>query len=163
MLEWDKKLVMTTMIRAFEVLYDTTGRVGPKAPGGAWPEYRYSQADMAEQMIAGTNSVGRMRARIRRNSHEIAAMDNVLIGFRDPDGGEHKSWMAEFLADKDGYRNCLGIHVTETAMAEIHSRKFSAKRYCKRIGWAYSTYRRRRDDGAQIIAGKLNLMGVVVW
>lgn len=160
--EWSAALVKLTMITAFEVLYDTTGRVGPKGPGGNWPEYRYNQSDKADQILAGTNSVGRMRARIPRNSREIAIMEHVLLGFKNPNGSLCKNWMAEFLSDKRGYQNCLGVHVTETARAITQNRKFKAKGHCRRIGLAYSTYRRRRDDGAQIIAGKLNLMGVGV-
>ena len=34
---------------------------------------------------------------------------------------------------------------------------------CQRRGWAYSTFRQRRDDAAKAIATRLNEEGVKAW
>lgn len=160
---WDEKLVKAHLIQAFVVLYDTTGRVGPGKVNTYWPDYTLNPVEKADQLLAGTNSIGRMRARIPRSVREIGRMENALIGFRDPRGDEHRGWLSAFLESHQGARTCLGIYVTKTAEAEIRNRPFKQKGFCNHIGLAYSTYRRRRDDGAQIIAGKLDLLGVSPW
>jgi hypothetical protein len=37
--EWTADIVKNEMVSAFEVLFDTTGRVGPRGHTSNWPEY----------------------------------------------------------------------------------------------------------------------------
>lgn len=160
--EWDAKMVIARMIDAYKVLYDTTGRSGPAMYGAAWPEYQLSAVDKAEQQLAGTNSIGRMRARVQRNSRDCQRMDHVLIGFKSK-YGEHRPWISEFLINKPGIRRCFEAHIIGQTECDLRNISFNAKKMCIRKGWAYSTFRARRNDGAQIIAGGLNNLEISIW
>lgn len=160
--EWDAKMVIARMVDAYKVLYDTTGRTGPAMYGAAWPEYRLSAIDKAEQQLAGTNTIGRMRSRIQRNTRDCERMEHVLIGFKSK-YGVHRPWISEFLKDRPGIRNCFEAQVIGQTECELRNISFNAKKMCKARGWAYSTFRSRRNDGAQMIAGGLNKLEVSVW
>lgn len=160
--EWDGKMVIAHMVSAYKVMYDTTGRVGPKLFGAAWPEYKLSAVDKAEQQLAGTNSIGRMRSRIQRNTRDCERMEHVLTGFRSKKG-DHRPWVSEFLIDNPGIRNCLEAQVIGQTECELRNISFNAKKMCKKRGWAYSTFRKRKNDGARIIASGLNRLEIPIW
>jgi hypothetical protein len=157
--EWTADIVKNEMVLAFEVLFDTTGRVGPRGHTSNWPEYlqQVTTSDNAEQQLAGTNSVGRMRARVQRSAREISNMEKVLLGHRNKDGRNLPAWPIGFLQDSDGMRRCL----VSWCIWEV--RGWHAKKECKRRGWSYTTFRRLRDRAAEIIAFRLNEEGVDLW
>jgi len=157
--EWTAEFVKNEMASAFAVLFDTTGRVGPRGHTSNWPEYlqQITTSDNAEQQLAGTNTVGRMRARVQRSAREISNMEKVLLGHRSKDGRHLPAWPIGFLQDSDGMRRCL------IASCIWKSRGLLAKKECKRRGWSYTTFRRRRDRAAEIIAFRLNEAQIEVW
>lgn len=157
--EWTAAIVKVELKAAFEVLFDTTGRVGPGGHKSNWPEYlqQVTQSDNAEQQLSGTNAVGRMRARVQRSAREISNMEKVLLGHKGKDGKLHPAWPIGFLKDSDGMRRCL----VSWCIWEV--RGWHAKKECQRRGWSYTTFRRRRDRGAEIIAFNLNEAGIELW
>jgi hypothetical protein len=102
--EWTAAIVKVELKAAFEILFDTTGRVGPGGHKSNWPEYlqQVTQSDNAEQQLSGTNAVGRMRARVQRSAREISNMEKVLLGHKGKDGKLHPAWPIGFLKDSDG-------------------------------------------------------------
>ncbi len=141
---WDGKRVIARMVDAYKILYDTTGRVGPSSFG---------------QMLNETNTIGRMRARVQRTSKEVTLMDHVFTGFRYADR-QYGPWLREFLEHRPGMRKCVAMHVIGQGEAELRNMSFNAKRMCRSAGLAYSTFRGRRNDGARIIAARLNQLGI---
>ncbi len=160
---WTPELVKAALVDAFECDYDSGGRVGPKAFGSSMPEYLVSQGDLWWQRSSGSNTVGRMRVRIPRRAVEISRMEIVLLGHRDRDGADQPNWLGGLLGRNDGARNCLTIHAVNTAKWNLRQKDFNAKRFCQQIGLSYWTYRSRRDRGAEIIAEKLNEIGLRPW
>lgn len=163
MTEWTKDLVKAALVDAFEIDYDTGGRVGPKMFGSAMPDYLADSKDIWWQRESGSNKVGRMRAKVQRRSIEISRMEIILLGHDDNKGGHMPNWLGGFLMGLDGPRNCLEAHAVNSAFWNLKGKDFDAKRFCKRVGWSYWTYRSRRDRGAEIIALKLNEAGIGVW
>lgn len=161
--QWTKELVKAALVDAFEVDYDTGGRVGPKMYGTAMPDYLVDSKDLWWQRESGSNTVGRMRAKIQRRSVEITRMEIVLLGHRDPQAGDRPNWLGGLLQGLDGPRRCLEAHAVNSAFWSLRGKSFDAKRFCRRVGWSYSTYRSRRDRGAEIIAFKLNEIGLRPW
>lgn len=154
--EWDGAMVKRALINAFETMYATSSRVAPNGYGSSMPEYRVDAADLWEQRRAETNSVGRMGARIQRTAREVSQMEIVLLGHTR--NGKHiENWLSGFLADNDGMRNCL----VAWAEWEVFNRKDKVE--CRNRGWAYSTFRSRRDRGAEVIAHHLNRLGIEPW
>lgn len=161
--EWTPELVKAALVDAFEIDYDTGGRVGPKMYGSAMPEYLVDSKDLWWQRESGSNKVGRMRAKVQRRSVEISRMEIVLLGHRDRNGRDLPNWLGGYLRDMDGPRNCLEAHAVNSAFWNIRGKQFDAKRFCKRVGWSYWTFRSRRDRGAAIIAHHLNELGLQPW
>lgn len=161
--QWTPELVKAALVDAFEVDYDTGGRVGPKMYGTAMPDYLVDLKDLWWQRESGSNTVGRMRAKIQRRSAEISRMEIVLLGHRDPQAGDRPNWLGGLLQGLDGPRRCLEAHAVNSAFWNLRGKSFDAKRFCNRIGWNYRTYRSRRDRGAEIIAFKLNEIGLQPW
>lgn len=147
---WTANLVKDEMIRAFQVLEDTTGRVGPDWFKNNWPEYRVEFADEVNQVSMGTNKTV-TRVRIQRTAREISAMERVLLGHR-----HQPKWGAYILKEQAAMRSLVSW-----CFWEIRGRHAEAE--CRRRGWAYSTFRKRRDKAADIIAGSLNAAGIAVW
>ena len=156
MTQWTAKLVRYEMAKAYQVLFDTTGRIGPEELKSSWPDYRYSAADIAEQRLARTNGVGRMRAKVQRTAREISRMEIILAGCT-VNGAHRPAWATAYLSDNKVLRRAL----VEWCMWELFG--WDTERECRRRGWAYSTFRRRRDNAAQIVADRLNAAGVPTW
>lgn len=157
--QWTAGAVKAEMVLAFEVLFDTTGKVGPRGHTSNWPVYlrQVTASDSAEQQLAGANPDGRMRVRMRRSAREISNMEKVLLGHRNKAGRDVPAWPVGFLQDSDGMRRCL------IAWCIWEVRGCHAKKECQKRGWSYTTFRRRRDRGAEIIALRLNEAGVELW
>ncbi|PWJ79785.1 hypothetical protein C7441_11462 [Pseudaminobacter salicylatoxidans] len=150
MTTWTSRAVKEEMIRAFEVLFETTGPVGPDWFKNSWPEYRVSFEDEVGQHAQGTQKKA-TRVRVQRTAREISSMEKVLLGI-----GGQPSW-GSYLRDQPGLLRTL----VAWCFWEIKGRHTEAE--CQRRGWAYSTFRRRRDNAAARIAEKLNETGVEVW
>lgn len=163
MTEWTLELVKAALVDAFECDYDIGGRVGPKMYGTAMPDYLPDSRDMWWQLSSGSNKVGRMRAKVQRRSVEISRMEIILLGHRDMTGKDFPNWLGGYLRGMEGPRNCLEAHAVNSAYWNVRGKSFDAKRFCKRIGWNYHTYRSRRDRGAAIIAVRLNEIGLQPW
>ncbi len=163
MTEWTADHVKAALVDAFEIDYDTGGRVGPKMYGSAMPEYLPDSRDLWWQVSSGSNRVGRMRAKVQRRSIKISRMEIVLLGHKDRNGNHIPNWLGGYLRDLSGPRNCLEAHAVNSAYWNLRGKSFDAKRFCKRVGWSYSTYRSRRDRGAAIIAFHLNELGMPTW
>lgn len=163
MIEWTPELVKAALVDAFECDYDIGGRVGPKMYGTAMPDYLPDSRDMWWQLSSGSNKVGRMRAKVQRRSVEISRMEIILLGHRDMTGKDFPNWLGGYLRGMEGPRNCLEAHAVNSAYWNVRGKSFDAKRFCKRIGWNYHTYRSRRDRGAAIIAVRLNEIGLQPW
>ncbi len=160
---WTGDRVKAELVAAFEVLFDTSGPVGPGGHGSNWPSYVYEAREIWEMRREGTNTVGRMRARIQRRAKEVTASDNVLYGMRLKNGIEIKGWIPQFLEKQGGARRCLLAHVFGTVEANRFDRKFKVSVWCRRHGVSESTFRSRRDRGAEMVAFGLNEFGVPVW
>lgn len=153
---WTPEAVIAELVFAFDVLADTGGSFGPKGFASLWPEYAVESADLWEQLRSGSNKVGRMRVRLQRRASEISRAERVLYGSRLPDGRNVRGWIAEYLADQGGARRCLMAHLIGTVQAERAGRAFKASHWCRRHGVCESTYRSRRNRGAEIVAFWLN-------
>lgn len=161
--QWDAGLVKAALVEAFECDYDTGGRVGPKMFGSAMPDYLPDDKDMWWQRGSGSNTVGRMRARLQRRSIDITRMEIALLGHCGRNGKHIPNWLGGLLSGQDGPKNCLEAHAINSAFWNLKGKDFDAKRFCKKVGWNYHTFRSRRDRGADIIAHKLNELGIEVW
>lgn len=152
---WTAKMVKDAMVHAFEVLIETTGQVGPDWFKNNWPEYRVEFQDEVGQHQQGT-ARQQGRVRVQRSAREISRMEMVLLGGKARDGQPVPNW---------------GLHLNHLPAArralvtwcfwEIFNRHTEVE--CERRGWAYSTFRRRRDQGAAEIAARLNQQGVDAW
>ncbi len=142
-MHWTPKTVKEEMVRAFEVLLDTTGKVGPDWFKSNWPEYRTEFGDEVGQVAQGTQRRIE-RVRVQRTAREISAMERVLLGV-----GGQPSWNRLVI----GQPAALRALVT-WCFWEIFGRHTEVE--CERRGWAYSTFRRRRDVAAATIANALN-------
>lgn len=152
--EWDGALVKAALVEAYECEYDVGGRVGPRAEGTTMPQVSGPLGDDDDE--------GGPRKRFGRKPHEITRMEIVLYGWKDKAGRDNPAWM-RFLADLPGPRLCLEIHSEWTAFWNLRDKDFNAKLYCQRKGLNYRTYRSRRDRGAEVIAFRLNEVGLQPW
>jgi hypothetical protein len=148
---WTAKIVREAVAEAFAVLFDSSGRVGPRDVRAAWPEYILEGQEYWEQWKIGTQYVGK-RVRTQRKAHEVAKMEAVLIGNK-----KGKPWLWRYLADHNTERTRL------SAWAIAKCRGVSSRELCRRQKWAYSTFMRYRDTGAGIIAMGLNRDDVEIW
>ncbi|RWM29433.1 hypothetical protein [Mesorhizobium sp.] len=147
---WTPTLVKNAMVHAFEVLLDTTGQVGPDWFKNNWPEYRVEFSDEVGQHNQGTAKTV-TRVRMQRTAREISQMEKVLIGHRGlPNWGR-------YVESEPAARRAL----VTWCFWEIRGRHTEVE--CQRRGWAYSTFRRRRDSAARLIADNLNRQGVPAW
>lgn len=158
---WDGKLVISKMVDAYKILYDTTGRVGPSKGVSSWPEFKLDAIDKAIQQRSEEAVTGLLRARVQRTSKEVRLCDHVFTGFKIS-GIEYHPWLWQFLEGNPGMKTCLAMQIKGQAEADLRNVSFNAKQMCRRKGIAYSTYRARRNDGAKIIAFGLNELGVVL-
>jgi hypothetical protein len=154
---WTAKLVKEALVEAYEVLSDTTGRVGPRSVKAYWPDYQIDGADFTIQSIAGTNTVGRMRVRRQRTMREIGRMEIVLLGSKGPQGQDIPAWLNGTVAQYERPRKCLMAWV----MCKHHG--VTEKGLCERAGWPLATFKRHKDYAAGVIAHNLNQAGVEPW
>ncbi|RWC91674.1 MAG: hypothetical protein EOS72_03190 [Mesorhizobium sp.] len=147
---WTPTLVKNAMVHAFEVLLDTTGQVGPDWFKNNWPEYKVEFADEVGQHQEGTARTV-TRVRVQRTAREISQMETVLIGHRGM-----SNW-GRYVEGQPAARRAL----VTWCFWEIRGRHTEVE--CERRGWAYSTFRRRRDNAAKAIATRLNKDGVKAW
>jgi len=148
--DWTPRAVKAEMILAFEVLFDTTGPVGPDWFKNNWPEYRVEFADEVSQRAQGTHKQT-TRVRVQRSARQISIMEAVLLGSKG-----RPNWGA-YCRDQPAALRAL----VAWCFWEINGRHTEVE--CQRRGWAYSTFRRRRDMAAEIIAAKLNASGAREW
>ncbi|BCM19195.1 hypothetical protein [Mesorhizobium sp. J8] len=147
---WTPTLVKNAMVHAFEVLLDTTGQVGPDWFKNNWPEYRVEFSDEVNQHQEGAARTV-TRVRVQRTARDSSRMEKVLIGDRGmPNWGRYVE--AEPAARRAPVTWCFWA---------IRGRHTEVE--CQRRGWAYSTFRRRRDKAAALISTRLNAAGVVPW
>jgi hypothetical protein len=78
---WTPKRVKEEMVRAFKVLDDTAGQIGPDWFKNNWPEYRVEFADEVGQHSQGTARTV-TRVRVQHTARDISAMERVLLGHR---------------------------------------------------------------------------------
>ncbi|TIR23997.1 MAG: hypothetical protein E5X34_13155 [Mesorhizobium sp.] len=147
---WTPTLVKNAMVHAFEVLLDTTGQVGPDWFKNNWPEYRVEFSDEVAQRSEGTVRTI-TRVRVQRTAREISQMETVLIGHRG-----FPNW-GMYVSDEPAAKRAL----VTWCFWEIRGCHTEVE--CQRRGWAYSTFRRRRDKAAQTIAQRLNHTGIDSW
>jgi hypothetical protein len=150
MTAWTDKLVKAEMVRAFAVLEDTTGKVGPDWFKNNWPEYRVEFADEVAQVAQGTQKTV-TRVRVQRTARDISAMERVLLGHRN-----QPNWGSYVLDQPAAFRALVAW-----CFWEIRGRHTEVE--CQRRGWAYSTFRKRRDKAAAVIAARLNAQEIPVW
>lgn len=147
---WTPTLVKNAMVHAFEVLLDTTGQVGPDWFKNNWPEYRVEFSDEVNQHQEGTARTV-TRVRVQRTARDISRMEKVLIGSNNlPNWGR-------YCESEPAARRAL----VTWCFWEIRGRHTEVE--CQRRGWAYSSFRRRRDNAANRIAEELNAAGVPSW
>jgi len=175
---WTGSSVKLALIEAFAINAITGGRIGPKQYGSAMPEYVMTEVDLfvmeredlQDEEHGGTSGVhfGKMKAAhrskvIRRrqlSAQQISNMETVLLG-----RGKHKAWLSGYLNEKAQFqpRQCIEAYSLQTARFELVGKEFKENRFCKKVGWSYSTYRSRRDRAADIVSFRLNDDGVQAW
>lgn len=145
MTEWTSQDVKRELAQAFRVLFSVPVRDAPLSTGaGFWPDHTYERDEVDEQRRQAITE-NRPRLKVRYGPRDIQKMETILLGTH----GE-KAWLVRFLSDQPGARRCL----TRWAIWSAQDR--NVKRECRLRGWAYSTFRRRRDQGAQLLADALN-------
>lgn len=148
---WTAKDVKFELVKAYRVLASVPARDSfYMAGGGFWPAHTYEAEEIEaqrEQEIADNRSLKPVRGQY--TPRDIKRMEQVLLG----EGGR-KGWLVEFVKDQSAAKRCL----TRWAIWVSQDRNVRSECICK--GWAYSTFRRRRDQGAQALADALNAAGV---
>lgn len=152
--EWTSKLVCAALLDSYQILSDTTGRVGPSKSRGFWPEYMPDFADLMARA-----EIEQIRTKVRRRqrtAHEIKRMEMALCGWTDRDGNDHPAWLNGPLLNYDRPRKCL----IGSVMCKYYSVKI--KDMCAKNRWPISTFKRHRDFAADQIAQNLNKLNVEV-
>jgi hypothetical protein len=147
---WTPKRVKEEMVRAFKVLDDTAGQIGPDWFKNNWPEYRVEFADEVGQHAQGTARTV-TRVRVQHTARDISAMERVLLGHRS-----QPNWGA-YVRSRPAALRTLVIW----CFWELRGRHTEVE--CQKRGLAYSTFRKRRDEAAGIIADSLNASGIEEW
>lgn len=174
MTAWTGDTVKAALVEAFEIDNVIGGPVGPRMYGSGMPAYLTTNTDYNE-LVDIHEAAGKYwgeqaddrRKKIRHKRiasiEQIRHMEIVLLGHTDEHGFTHPMWLGGFLPGNNGPRNCLEAYAVHSARALRHGRRFNESRFCRRIGWNYETYKSRRDRGAEIIAFKLNQLGIPCW
>lgn len=145
---WTPKSVKAELVQAYQVLATVPVRDSfYMAGGGFWPEHGYESDEIKEQGKAAVTE-NRTSGHVRYSPADIERMESVLLG-----GGGQCAWLVR-LSQNPGAKRCLAHWAVWTA------RNRNMKRECRLRGWAYSTFRRRRDQGAELLADALNEAGV---
>lgn len=147
---WTPDDVKYELARAYRVLFSLPVRdASPSSGQGYWPHHTYEAEEIAEQQAMEKTENRPIRARPHFSPRDIRRAEAILLG-----EGDAKGWLVQFLSDRPAMKRCLA------SWAIWHARDRNAKLECKVKGWAYSTFRRRRDQGAQALADALNAAGV---
>lgn len=152
---WTDKLVRSAILDAYRTLGRTTSWPGHKSIRAAWPDYKISAADYAEQVIAG-NFKGK-RVRLGATAQQITHMEIVLTGWRDEVGHHHAGWMAGPLLGYPEHREMLLSWVRASLVG------VSTTQMCREMGWPLATFKRKRDVATGIICDRLNRAGLRAW
>jgi len=147
MSHWTSAHVKTALADAFRTLFALPiVDQGPSSGQGFWPSALYTAEEVDEMRKEFIANGG--RSRFTPSAKDISRMEFILLGRRS-----HTGWLHRFLADDAGAKRCLAHWAMWTASERKH------KPACRYKGWAYSTFRRRAERGAEILAGKLNALG----
>jgi hypothetical protein len=142
---WDAKSVQFHLKQAYRVLQATQVRGDYRLDsGGYWPEHLYSKDDIAGQQRMNYARAAKVATK-RYSPRDIQIMETVLIG-----QGGRKGWLVEFLKNKPGASRCLAHWAIWASQGR------SIKHECIIHGFAYSTFRKKRDQAAQLLADALN-------
>ena len=143
---WEAKDVKFELVKAFRVLSVVQVRDSFNLSGGGfWPKIYYDRDEVKEQQAVATFENKRIVSRHSFTPRDIKRMETILLG-----QGARKGWLVEFLSDNPGAKRCL------TRWAIWSSQDRNVKHECRLRGWAYSTFRRKRDQAAQALADALN-------
>lgn len=162
-MEWTGPRVKQELVAAFECSYDVMGHVAPAQFGNSWPSYIVEETDLWHQRLSGTNTIGRMRARIQRKAREVSSMTAVLVGMKLPGGRQTKPWLAEFLRPASWEFRCLERFAIDKAECNLRDVRYSMQKSADRARCPKNTFKSRVDRAAEMIAAKLNEMGVRAW
>lgn len=175
-MDWTASTVKTALIEAFAINHLIGGRIGPKEfgscmpdPGNDWKDVLIAEKlDEQSEEFGGTRgerfaelkkekSIAIARRRLISPA-QVSQMETILLG-----RGKHRAWLSGYLRDQIQPRACIEAYTMGTAVLELRGRELKENRMCKRHGWAYSTYRTRRDRAADLVAFRLNDDGIGAW
>lgn len=143
---WDVEAVKDAIVRGYIVNRETVRRPGPRGYATYWPAFPPEMEDIWEMRRTGSNTVGRMKARIQRTAAEIAQSDATM------------SWPMTYLADVQEHKRTALF-----SLAFGRSCGVSDGRIAQRRGLARSTMQLWRDSTARLLAERLNRAGVTPW
>lgn len=147
---WTADDVKFELSRAYRVLFSLPVRDSFSTSGkGYWPHHTYEAEEIDEQQKMERTENRPIRGRPHFSPRDIRRAEAILLG-----EGEAKGWLVQFLNDKPAMKRCLA------SWAIWHARDRNVKFECRVKGWAYSTFRKRRDQGAEALAEALNRAGV---
>lgn len=175
---WTGTTVKMALIEAFAINSITGGRIGPKEYGSAMPDtwlspvdlFVIEREDLQDEEHGGTRGQhfermksaqrGKIIRKRQISAQQVSQMETVLLG-----RGKHKPWLSGYLNDRNQFqpRQCIEAYSVQSARFELVGREFKENRFCKKVGWSYSTYRSRRDRAADIVSFRLNDDGVMAW
>lgn len=175
---WTANTVKLALVEAFAINSITGGRIGPKEYGTAMPDvfltdvdlFVMEREDLQDEEHGGTNGAhfakmksaqrGKIIRKRQISAQQVSQMETVLLG-----RGKHKPWLSGYLNDLNQFqpRQCIEAYSVQSARFELVGKEFKENRFCKRVGWSYSTYRSRRDRAADIVSFRLNDDGVNAW
>lgn len=173
---WSGNAVKEALIEAFAVDRLIGGRVGPKMYGNAMPAYYADDSDL--NVIRLQDAVGpekggssgahwREMQAMRRiemskgrviTPQQVSKMEEILLG-----KGDEPGWLQGLLREEDKHRTYLEAFSVQSAIFGLRGQAFKETSLCRRMKWPYSTYRERRDEGANILSYRLNNRGVSCW
>jgi hypothetical protein len=142
---WTAKDVKFELVKAFRVLSVVPVRDPDPRAGSFWPKIYHDRDELKEQAKQATTENRPIRSRHNFSPRDIKRMESVLLG-----EGSRKGWLAEYLQDHPGAKRCL----TRWAIWTAQDRNLKHELFIR--GLAYSTFRRKRDQAAQLLADALN-------
>lgn len=146
MKEWKSKDVMFELAKAYRVLSVVPVRDSHRTDSGTfWPKIAYDRDEIKEQQAQQTTENKRIVGKHSFSPRDIKRMELILLG-----NDKRKGWLVEFLRTQPGAKRCL----ERWAIWKAQDR--NVKHECFVRGWAYSTFRRKRDQAAQLLADALN-------
>ena len=146
MKDWQPKDVMFELVKAHRVLSVVPVRDSHRTDSGTfWPKIAYDRDEIKEQQTQETTENKRIVGKHSFSPRDIKRMELILLG-----DGKRKGWLAEFLRAHPGAHRCLA----RWAIWKAQDR--NVKHECFLRGWAYSTFRRKRDQAAALLAKELN-------